>query len=150
MGQRVTQRDEREVVSLRGVVLGWVMGLWVPWSAVTSLFSCAGSSPLVVVGEDDDPAWRVEERHGAPGGNLDVDPRRRWEVVGVVGPRAVELAVADDDTASIEDEALVLGYCLATPPWRPGDALREEATRAGCNASGEQVARPFGADPVVA
>ena len=64
--------------------------------------------------------------------------------------RAVELTVADDDTTGIEDEALVLGHGLATPRRRPGDALCEEATCAGCGAGGQQVAGPFGADPVVA
>ncbi|MDA8038698.1 MAG: hypothetical protein M0Z69_05960 [Actinomycetota bacterium] len=71
---------------------------------------CKAVDP-VLVGEHHDAARRVEERHGAPGGILDVDARRRWLVVWVagrrvVGPRPVELAVADDDTADFEDEAL--------------------------------------------
>jgi len=70
---------------------------------------CEVAHPVVLVGKHHDPARRVEERHGAPGVVVDVDPGRRREVVGVVGPRAVELAVADDDTAGIEDLALVLG-----------------------------------------
>ena len=39
---------------------------------------------------------------------------------------------------------------LATPRRRPGDALGEEATCTSCSCGGQEIARTFGADPVVA
>ena len=55
-----------------------------------------------------------------------MDPRWRGEIVGVIDVRSIELAVADDDTAGIEDETLVFGLGVAAPRRHPGDALREE------------------------
>ena len=55
-------------------------------------FTLRGCSSAVLVGEHHCPPRRVKERHRAPGGILDVDPRRRGEVVWIVGPRTVELA----------------------------------------------------------
>ncbi len=42
-------------------------------------------------------------------------PGRGREVVGVIGARPVELAVADYDTAGIGDETLVFGHGVAAP-----------------------------------
>ncbi len=68
-------------------------------------------------------------------------------------PRAARILVVLDeehhDTAGVEGEALVVGVGGATSRRRPGDALREEASCPGRGGTGEQVARPFGADPVV-
>ena len=44
----------------------------------------------------------------------------------------------------------MVGVGGATSRRRPSDALREEASRPGRGGTGEQVARPFGVDPVVA
>jgi|GEM_PF-4203766 len=127
------------------------MATRVAWQAGAPLhLRCEVAHLVVFFGEHHDPARRVEERYGAPGGIADVDPRRRREVVGLVGPRAVELAVADDDTAGIEDFTLVLGHGFATPRRQPGDALGKEPACTSCSCSGQEVARPFGADPVVA
>jgi len=79
-----------------------------------------------------------------------VDPRRRREVVGVVGLRAVELAVPNDDPPCIEDLALVFGHGIAAARRRPGDALGEEPACTSRTSGSKEMARPFGADPVVA
>ncbi|MHB1777362.1 MAG: hypothetical protein ACYCU7_15440 [Acidimicrobiales bacterium] len=46
--------------------------------------------------------------------------------------------------------ALVLGHGFATPQRRPGDALREEPACTSRTGGSNEIARPFGANPVVA
>jgi hypothetical protein len=53
----------------------------------------------------------------------------------------VELAVADHDTARVEDQALVLVDRGPAVPWYPpGDALRDDPICAGCCRGDQEVA----------
>src|SRR5690606_10369449 len=80
-----------------------------------------GASALGWVREYDNPGGRIQQRHRAFGGGVDVDAGVVGQVGFVVGAGTEKLAVADHDTADIEYRMFVTRDDLTAAGWVPGD-----------------------------
>ena len=110
-----------------------------------------GPSPRTLTpSDDDDPPRRVEQLDGPTRSLVDMDPRRRGWLRLVVGARAEELSVAQNDPARREHGALEgRDGDTAVPRQLPRHALGKEPTRSGRSRRAQQVVRPLAPDAVV-